>query len=179
MKNAEFNMINKIYDECRVEEVVNETYALWYDYVVGIPPLCYCEYGEWIWSKDITKLTRGINEYLFRNLACSLCDNLECEIEGKSTKEILLIYANEFSTSIMNLQTAKELLDLLEDEVNDFSSLDIYLNKAIFLYNKLGVECSYKLCKGDACMEEVIEHYGGVFPAYESIKEYLIEDVIE
>lgn len=179
MNKEKISIKDKIYEECRIEDVTNDTFCLWHEVVLGMPPMCFLEAGEWCWSKDFKKLIRCFKESIAWNYACAVAKNADYAIEENSTVFILEKYSDDFSTSINESNLCKELIELLKKDFDDPVLANDYLNKVFECFNKLGVETSYSFCKGaDECMDVVIKHYGGVIPVYPTVKQYLLEDYL-
>lgn len=169
----------KLYDDCRSEEVTENTYCLWHEATFGMPPMCYLEVGEWCWSADFQKLVLCFKELICWNFACSATGNADYASEDKTTIEILNMYANDFDTSIQDSKIAKKLITLLKEEIINPELFEGYLNKIFKYFNELGVETTYSFCKGvNECMYLVMEHYGGEMPVYPTIKQHLLEDYL-
>lgn len=179
MINVDIDKKEKIYNDCRIEDVTENTFCLWHEVTLGMPPMCYLEVGEWCWSTDFKKVVTCFKELIAWNFACTVTGNADYASEDKTAIEILNIYANDFDTSIKEAKLTKELITLLKKEISNPNLFEEYLKQVFKCFNSLGVEATYSFCKGiDSCMSVVMEHYGGEMPVYPTIKEHLLEDYL-
>lgn len=169
----------KLYNDCRNEEVTKETYCLWHECVLGMPPMCFLEVGEWLWNSNLEKLLLCFKETVAWTLSCNVCNNADYATEDKSAIEILEFYSDDFDTSIKEADMAKQLIELLRENVNDPKLVNDYLMKIFNIFNKLGAESSFAFCRGiDECMAIVSEHTYGDIPPYSTVKEVLLKDYV-
>lgn len=178
MNNVEKKRNIKTFQDCRTEEVNENTFCLYRYAVLGIPPICFIEIGDWIWSEDLSKLMKCFKEVIAWDYACAICDNAEYATEDRTAVEILEIYSNDFETSIKDSILANRLIDLLNLDLNDNKIINDTLKEVFNVINELGVEASYDFCESKYIYDVLMEHYGGELPIYPTLKQQLLEDSI-
>ena len=178
MNNVEINEKERFFQECRSEDVNENTYCLYRYAVLGIPPICFMEIGDWIWSEDVSKLMKCFKEVIAWDYACAICDNAEYATEDRTAVEILEIYSNDFETSIKDSELTNRLIDLLSLDLNNDKIINDTLKEIFEIINELGVEASYDFCESKYIYDVLMEHYGGELPIYPTLKQQLLEDSI-
>ena len=178
MNNVEINERERLFQECRSEEVNERTYCLYRYAVLGIPPICYMELGDWVWSEDLSKLMKCFKEVFAWDYACAICDNAEYATDDRTAIEILEIFSNDFETSIKDSKLANRLIDLLNLDLNSVKIIENTLNEIFEIINELGVEARYDFCEAEYIEFVLMDHYGGELPIYPTLKQQLLEDSI-
>lgn len=168
-----------LYQKCREQEVGDNTYCLWHEATLGMPPMCSMYDGGWTWNDDFDTLVKCYREVVLWDSAAMVCGYDEYVEDDKSTIELLEICANDFNTSIADQKRIKQIINLLKTPINSLDEFDRFIRKTAKEFKELGVHIYTDVYVGfDEAFEWVYERLDGTDPMYETKKEYLLNDEV-
>ena len=169
----------KLLKECREQEVGNNTFCLWQETTLGMPPMCSMYVGGWFWNDKFETLVKCYKEVILWDSAAMVCGYDDYVTDEKSTIELLEICANDFNTSFANKKTINNIVELLKTSANDLDEFNNFVEEISKLFKQLGVHIFTDVYVGfDAAYEWIYERLDGVVPVYNTAKEYLLNDEV-
>ena len=168
-----------LYQKCREQEIEDNTYCLWHEATLGMPPMCSMDVGGWIWNDDFDTLVKCYKEVVLWDSAAMACGYDEYVEDDKSTIELLEICASDFNTAVADQKRIKQIINLIKTPTNTLDEFVRFIRKSSKLFKELGVDIFSDVYVGfEEAFEWVCERLDGTVPMYETKKEYLLNDEV-
>lgn len=166
-----------LYQKCREQEVEDNTYCLWFETTLGMPPMCSMYVGGWIWNNDLDTLIKCYKEVILWDAAAMVCGYDEYVEDDKSIIDLLEICVNDFNTSVADQKRINQIIDLLNTPINSLDEFVRFVRKISKLFKELGVHIFTDVYVGfEEAYEWIYERLDGEVPVYKTNKEYLLND---
>lgn len=167
---------DKLLDLCRLEEVTDKTFYMFYECGYSKVPAAEAYHGSWIWSEDLKLLFDCFNNVILNEfIKEAYCDCIDEELDLFS----LFNYEETLSKVkklCINKKNIDDIFKFNADRKIIYNRIALYIKDVISIL-KDNLDCNVTILNDyDSVLALVKEHNNGNIPGYKSKKECLEED---